>query len=200
MCDEPPFTQPHVSCFSGFYYEFKSRSRLVFLFERCCANELHILLLSKNPNVMILLLCSWFFSFPLSQLFVPLAVPFFYSCWSGGCLFPNTFQPAYLGLYCSGFLAPFVIVPSVHRYHATISIQSQPACDSDQHRGLKIKTVLIDSVCVGATPVHAVRMDDCGKLCSCWIRACTSACVSECIQALCMIRAYPMSAPFLHAG
>lgn len=43
-------------------------------------------------------------------------------------------------------------------------------------------------------------MDGCGKLCSCWIRACTSACVSECIQALCMIRAYPMSAPFLHAG
>lgn len=79
---------------------------------------------------MILLLWSWFFSFPLSQLFLPLAVLFFCSCWSGGCLFPNTFEPAYLGLYYSGFLAPFVIVPSAHRYHATISIQNQPACDS----------------------------------------------------------------------
>lgn len=43
-------------------------------------------------------------------------------------------------------------------------------------------------------------MDGCGKLCSCWIRACSSARVSECIQAVCMIRAYPLSAPFLHAG
>lgn len=97
---------------------------------------------------MFLLFCSWFISFPLSQLFIPLAVPFFSSCLSGGCLFPNTFQPAYLGLYCSGFLTPSVTVPSAHRYHATISIKYQPACDSSRPRGLKFMIVLIEIVWV----------------------------------------------------
>lgn len=131
----------------AFIMRLKAEADLFFSLNDAVQMNFTFLCCKKNPNVMILLFCSWFFSFPLSQLFVPLAVPFFYSCWSGGCLFPNIFQPAYLGLYCSGFLAPFVIVPSAHRYHATISIQSQPACDSDQHHGLKIKTVLIDSVC-----------------------------------------------------
>lgn len=136
----------------AFIVRLKEKQTCFSLFlKRPCKWASHSCLV-KCPNVTVLLFCSRLFSSPLSQLFVPLAVPFFCSRWSGGCLFPNTFQPAYLGLYCSGVLAPFVIAPSAHRYHASISIQYRPACGSDRHGGLKSKTVLIDSVWVWRCP------------------------------------------------
>lgn len=124
-------------------------------------------------------------SFPPSYPFFLLSHP---SASSGGCLFSNTSQPAYLiGLYCFGFVfpTPFVIVLSTPWMSRAISYGYQGVCDTDEHRSLKIMSIKMDVSVCDSSPWCLYGW--LSGACMCWIRACNSVRVSECITALCMI-------------
>lgn len=66
----------------------------------CCA----ALFISVLNSGFLSFVLPFVFLSPLSQICAPLAVSSFCFCYSGGCLFSNSSQPAYpLGLYRCGF-------------------------------------------------------------------------------------------------
>lgn len=120
---------------------------------------------------------------PLSQLFVLLAVSSFCFCQSGGCLFSNTSQPAYLlGLYCCGLVFPTPLLYAINPLdNTTPSVMDIRVC----------VTVIRTVACNCYLEIMIVYDGQCPygwlwEACMCWIRACYSACMSDCVMALCM--------------
>jgi len=147
-------------------------------------------------NFWLFLFCHPFvFLSPLSQLSVLLAVSSFCFCYSGGCLFSNTSQPAYLlGLYfcCVVFPTPTCTLPSI----PLISRHSQlwiSGCMWQWYAcGLQLFCRNLDCLwCVCVCVCVCGTKPGCPygwlwEACMCCVRACNSVWVSDCVMALCM--------------